>query len=193
MRAGPGGLLGAAEGLSYLSLAAGAVVLVLQVRHIIGSLPNSLARQEASPLTRTHFVVISHPVVVVCVGTAKHCLHKSPKLFAGAALQQVKNYGYVPSALPDAKCFGDSGPKSPSDITKALADAFASTSRDAPPLTNSVQDAGISGRPAASRVADSAAFSSGAAASQAGPQVLPQPPSAVPHQGVDALFDMLDS
>ncbi len=31
MLAGPGGLLGAAEGLSYLSLAAGAVVLVLQV------------------------------------------------------------------------------------------------------------------------------------------------------------------
>lgn len=99
----------------------------------------------------------------------------------------------MPSALPDAKCFGDSGPKSPSDITKALADAFASISREAPPLSNGAQDAGTSDRPAASSVADSAASSSGPAASEAGAQVLPQPPSAVPHQGVDALFEMLES
>lgn len=33
--AGPGGILGAAEGLSYLTLAAGAVVLVLQVPAIL--------------------------------------------------------------------------------------------------------------------------------------------------------------
>lgn len=45
---------------------------------------------------------------------------------------QVKNYGYIPSALPDSKCYGDSGPKSPSDITKALADVF--TTSEAPAL-----------------------------------------------------------
>lgn len=48
---------------------------------------------------------------------------------------QVKNYGYIPSALPDSKCYGDSGPKSPSDVTKALADIF--TTSEAPEVAAS--------------------------------------------------------
>ena len=48
---------------------------------------------------------------------------------------QVKNYGYIPSALPDSKCYGDSGPKSASDVTKALADIF--TTSEAPELAAS--------------------------------------------------------
>lgn len=148
--------------------------------------------QEALPLSRTFLAVISHPVVVICAETGLQAIRFILKSTFLLLLQQVKNYGYVPSALPDARCFGDSGPKSPSDITKALADALASASRDAPPLSNSLQDARTSGRPAASSVADSAASSSGTAASEAGAQVLPQPPSAVPHQGVDALFEMLE-
>lgn len=55
MLAGPGGLLGAAEGLSYLSLAAGAVVLVLQVRHMPGSLPSLLARCFQQYVCHCHF------------------------------------------------------------------------------------------------------------------------------------------
>jgi hypothetical protein len=102
---------------------------------------------------------------------------------------QVKNYGYVPSALPDAKCFGGDGPKSPSDITRSLADAFASASEDAPPLSGSLQAAARSGQD--SSFGDAAASSSRAAAPEAGGQVLPQPPTAVPHQGVDALFEIL--
>ena len=53
----------------------------------------------------------------------------------GALSLQIKNYGYIPSALPDSKCYGDTGPKSPSDITKALADVF--TTSEAPALTTS--------------------------------------------------------
>ncbi len=103
--------------------------------------------------------------------------------------RQVKNYGYVPSALPDAKCFGDEGPKSPSDITRSLADAFAS--KEAPRLSDGVQEVARSGQ--SSSVADAAASSSRAAAPETGGQVLPQPPPAVPHQGVDALFEILES
>ena len=39
--AGPGGLLGAAEGLSYVAIAAGAVVLLLQVTNY-GYIPNAV-------------------------------------------------------------------------------------------------------------------------------------------------------
>ena len=64
---------------------------------------------------------------------------------------QVKNYGYIPSALPDSKCYGDAGPKSPSDITKALADVF--TTSEAPALTTPLA------APSASSADSSAAMS----------------------------------
>ena len=53
----------------------------------------------------------------------------------------MKNYGYVPSALPDAKCYGDAAPKSPADITRALADAFASAQAAAAKLGAGVSQA----------------------------------------------------
>ncbi len=83
---------------------------------------------------------------------------------------QVKNYGYIPSALPDSKCYGDSGPKSPSDVTKALADIFSTS--EAPELS-----ASSASDPAAS----SADLSSRAEA--------PAEPPAAPSVARDAAID----
>ena len=118
---------------------------------------------------------------------------------------QVKNYGYFPSALPDSKCYGDAGPKSPSDITKALADVFttseapALTSSPAVPSTSSADSSaamslqGTSYRPSPI-VADTAEAGTGAILDMAGsvgsmggaetqaPQVVHQP-TPVPEQG----------
>jgi len=41
---------------------------------------------------------------------------------------QVKDYGYIPAALPDSRCFGDSAPSS------ALLSSSASSSQEAPTL-----------------------------------------------------------
>ncbi|CAL8471460.1 g11002 [Coccomyxa elongata] len=169
---GPGGALGALEGVSYITL--------------LGVCAWSIGMKATTSKGLP-------PGPGGLLGAAEGLSYLSLAAGAVVLVLQVKNYGYVPSALPDARCFGDSGPKSHSDITKALADAFASASRDAPPLSNSLQDDGTSARPAASSDADSAASSSGTAALEAGTQVLPQPPPAVPHQGVDALFEILDS
>ena len=118
----------------------------------------------------------------------------------------MKNYGYIPSAQPDEKCFSEQ--KSPTQITRALADAFASASKlgaDAAsrlsrPLQSAaapdLADAGPASSPgAAVEAADSAgppgadAAAAGAAAGlqlEAGPQVDP------PKQGNDALFKYLE-
>ncbi|BDA46843.1 probable glucoamylase at N-terminal half [Coccomyxa sp. Obi] len=146
---GPGGALGALEGVSYVTL----------LGVVAWSIGMKATTSKGLP-----------PGPGGLLGAAEGLSYLSLAAGAVVLVLQVKNYGYVPSALPDARCFGDEGPKSPSDITKALADAFASASRDAPPLSDSLQDAGTSGRPAASSVADSAASSSRAAASEASAQ-----------------------
>lgn len=112
--------------------------------------------------------------------------------------EQVKNYGYIPSALPDAKCFGDEGSKSPSDITKALSDAFASNAVDAPLLNDSpgLSSSSSSSLPdvgAVTAFTSRAAAELGEAGGEAVAQVVPPPPRAVPHQGVNALFEFLES
>lgn len=116
---------------------------------------------------------------------------------------QVKNYGYIPSPLPDAKCYGDQAPKSVSDITKALADVFARLPGIAPPLIDQSTSSASSQPQSSANLAAStvgsyaeassrdlaAATSSGAAASTA---AAAEGPQVVPHQGVDALFEYLE-
>ncbi len=122
---------------------------------------------------------------------------------------QVKTYGYIPSALPDSKCYGGSGARSPSDVTKALANVFSTS--EAPQLSgqaaatspsSSAARPGVPGslignsfRPSPSYVADTAEAlqgvagisaavepRSGTAATEAGPKVVHQP-TPVPKQG----------
>ena len=142
-----------------------------------------------------------------CLG--KHQVHSkrppSPCLLTVGMSLQIKNYGYIPSALPDSKCYGDAGPKSPSDITKALADVFttseapALTGSPAAPSTSSADSSaatslqGTSYRPSPS-IADTAEAGTGAMLGMAGsmgstgsavteaPQVVHQP-TPVPEQG----------
>ena len=87
---------------------------------------------------------------------------------------QVKNYGYIPSALPDSKCYGDSGPKSPSDVTKALSDIF--TTSEAPEL-------------AASSAADPA-YSSADMSSRSDAPAQPAEPPAAPSAARVASIDL---
>lgn len=125
----------------------------------------------------------------------------------------------MPSALPDAKCYGEGAPKSPSDITKALADAFASAQAATAKLGSGVTQAAqpvsmqSAGTDAAQSIASTAsdaaasvtsaaasgpveaATSGGADAAAAGAQVSPLGPvQAVvpPKQGNDALWQYLE-
>ena len=125
---------------------------------------------------------------------------------------QVRNYGYIPSALPDSRCYGGSGPKSPSDVTKALSDVFSTS--EAPQLsgraaaTSSSSSADSSAAPGSSignsfrpsppyaadtaealpdvarisAVAEARSGAAGTAATEAGPKVVHQP-TPVPKQG----------
>ena len=81
---------------------------------------------------------LAKPGVSLKGRTGKHQVYSkrppSPCLLTVGMSLQLKNYGYIPSALPDSKCYGDAGPKTPSDITKALADVF--TTSEAPALTS---------------------------------------------------------
>jgi hypothetical protein len=115
---------------------------------------------------------------------------------------QVKNYGYVPSALPDARCFGEQAPQSASDITKALADVFARAPAEAPavvevaaaaaspsPLEPAAARAGQGPQTSFVAASTDAATASPGAAGSAGAADRAQ---VVPHQGVDALFAYLE-
>lgn len=116
----------------------------------------------------------------------------------------MRNYGYIPSALPDSRCYSDSGLNSPSDITKALSEIFTTSegpqladapasSADNSPARSSQSD---SYAPSPSHVADTAEAldaqapkgddalnlaGPGAVAEQA-PKVVLQP-TPVPQQG----------
>lgn len=109
----------------------------------------------------------------------------------------MKNYGYIPSALPDEKCFGE--PQSPAQITRALADAFASAAKFG---TDAASQLSSPLQRAAPDLADAVPASFGAAAEAAGPsptgadaaglQLEAGPQVDPPKQGNDALFKLLE-
>ncbi|DBB01387.1 TPA: hypothetical protein ACH3X1_000055 [Trebouxia sp. C0004] len=106
---GPGGLLGATEGVSYLTVGALAVWSMVSKISTGHSLPKG-------------------PVGLLA-GAEKLAF---TSILAGVAVLglQVKDYGYIPAALPDSRCFGDSAPSSalPSSA------ASSSSSQQAPTL-----------------------------------------------------------
>ena len=115
----------------------------------------------------------------------------------------MKNYGYIPAALPDEKCFGE--PQSPAQITQALANAFASAAKygtdAASQLSSSLQraapDLAGAGPARFGAAAEAAAPSTagGDAAGlrlEAGPQVEAGQQVDPPKQGNDALFKYLE-
>lgn len=144
-------MLGIAEGLSYLTLSLGAVVLTLQVGNPVANLLHYLL-----------LLVLAADVQHVCLDVqylGKHLLSGGALVLSAYLLPcslngsciplvwckkhiletcfcvQVKNYGYIPSVLPDSKCYGDPGPKSPKEVTKALSEIFSTS--EAPRLSAS--------------------------------------------------------
>ncbi|DBA66200.1 TPA: hypothetical protein ACH3X2_002580 [Trebouxia sp. C0005] len=86
---GPGGLLGATEGLSYLTVGALAVWSIVTKISTGHSLPKGPAGLLAGA-EKLAFTSILAGVAVLGL--------------------QVKDYGYIPAALPDSRCFGDFAP-----------------------------------------------------------------------------------
>lgn len=105
---GPGGLLGAAEGLSYLTVAALAIWSVTSKLRTGRSLPSGSGPLLAGA-QKLAFASILSGVAVLGL--------------------QVKDYGYIPAALPDANCFGDTA-SAPSSFALP-----ASSSMEQAPIT----------------------------------------------------------
>lgn len=139
-------MLGIAEGLSYLTLSLGAVVLTLQVGNPVANLPNQLLMLVLATDTNTSPLgkhLLSGGVLVLSAhlppcsldGSCNFLVCRNKHFSEICFHVQVKNYGYIPSALPDSKCYGDPGPKSPKEVTKALSEIFSTS--EAPRLSAS--------------------------------------------------------
>lgn len=108
---GPGGLLGATEGVSYLTVGALAVwSLVTKI-----STRRNLPKGPAGLLAGAEKLAFT-------------------SILAGVAVLglQVKDYGYIPAPLPDSQCFGHSAP-APSPAL-LFSSASSSSSQQAPTL-----------------------------------------------------------
>lgn len=101
---GPGGVLGAAEGVAYLAVAALAVWSVASKLFSGHGLPNGLGG--------------------VLAGAEKLALTTTLAGFAVLG-SQVRDYGYVPAALPDSNCFGPTSSSAPASFVASTPAASA--------------------------------------------------------------------
>lgn len=99
---GPGGLLGAAEGVSYLTVSALAV----------WSLATKLSTGHSLPKGPGGLLAGAEKLAFTSI-------------LAGVAVLglQVRDYGFIPAALPDARCFGESATSSVSMPTAATSNS----------------------------------------------------------------------